>query len=111
MSETVHYKGTLKEVVRLNNETLNDQCKRILNNEKLESYFESYDEKLLNDCYEEYTIHDNILYSVEKQDIENDGEIFNISKNGNGTFDFEVRYYNGGCCFDEAISYAFKYKK
>ena len=33
-----------------------------------------------------------------------------MSKNEDGDFDFEVRYYNGGCGFDEAIERAFERK-
>ena len=115
MSETVHFKGTMTEIIKLDNETLENQCKRILEEkpsfEALEDYYDSHVEKLLDAYYQEYAIYEDILFSVVKYSIENDGEIFRIERNGNGTLNFEVRYYNGGCSFSEAIDYAFEDKK
>ena len=33
-------------------------------------------------------------------------DIQNAHDNGDGTIDYEVMYYNGGCSFNEAIEYA-----
>ena len=35
-----------------------------------------------------------------------DSDIFNAHDNNDGTIDYEVLYYNGGCSFDEAVEYA-----
>lgn len=104
MSETVHYKGTLRLLERLENETLEEQIQRILCKNELPSYAESWEECLYSDYYKEYAINNNILYKVEIDDY----DIFNIHKNTDGTYDFDVMYYNGGCSFDEAIEEAFK---
>ncbi|MDP4159789.1 MAG: hypothetical protein Q8911_08515 [Bacillota bacterium] len=111
MSETVHYRGTLTVVERSVNETLEEQCKRILGYPELESYHDSFQEQLLHENYHAYVIHDDVLYFVEKQDIDPDEDICRVEKNSNGTFDFEVKYYNGGCSFDEAIQEAFENNK
>ena len=111
MSETVHYRGTLTVVERLKNETIEEQCKRILNGAELDIYNDSYQEQLMDDNYEKLVIRGGVLYSVEKKDIEQDQDIFTMTENENGTFDFEVRYYNGGCSFDEAMEYAFNKKE
>jgi len=110
MSETVHYKGKLQEIIKLGNETLEEQCKIILNKE-LDDNFMSYQEYLLDEYYQKYIVHDGILYSVEKQNVEQDQDIFNISYSGCCSFNFEVKYYNGGCSFDEAIEYAFERRR
>ena len=109
MSETVHYRGTLTIVQCINRETLEEQCRRILGNAELETYNDSYQEQLLSDNYEDYVILNNILYSVEKKDI-GDDDIFIMTNGENETLNFEVRYYNGGCSFDEAIKAAFSNK-
>jgi hypothetical protein len=45
---------------------------------------------------------DNVLYEVEEiKEIEY-GDIY-VEDNGDGTYTFDVSYYNGGCCFEEAI--------
>lgn len=115
MSETVHYKGTLKMCIKNYGESLEDQCKRILENEKnkiFDGYYSSYKEMLLDEFYQEYIEYDNILYLVvEKKNVEPDGDIFMMSEHSDRTISFEVRYYNGGCGFNEAIEYAFENKR
>jgi hypothetical protein len=106
MSETVHYRGTLTEVDMFDNESLEDQCKRILGDIKLPSYYKSYQEMLLDEFYEGYIIDDNALYLVEKESYEPNEDIFCSKGNEDGTISFEVRYYNGGCGFNEAIKRA-----
>lgn len=106
MSETVHYKGTLIQVERLENETLEEQCKRLLNNAELPSWCDSYQEMLMDEFYEKYIVHNGILYHVDKVDIDPDSDLFKASIGENGVINFEVRYYNGGCSFEEAIEEA-----
>lgn len=106
MSETVHYRGTLTEVEKLENEILEKQCMRLLNNVELPSCYDSYQEMLEDEYYNHYVVHDDILYSINKKSIDLDQDIFNSHKNEDGSINFEVRYYNGGCGFDEAIEEA-----
>lgn len=106
MSEEVHYKGTLTKVVKLEGEIIEDQCKRLLDNKELESYYDSYEEKLLDQGYYDYIVREDTLYSVEKQDINPYEDVFIANKNQDGTISFELKYYNGGCGFNEAIEYA-----
>ena len=49
---------------------------------------------------------DGQIYTVEKEYADPDVDIFKSTKNDDGTIDFEVKYYNGGCCFNEAIDAA-----
>ena len=44
---------------------------------------------------------------MNKEDVDCDEDIFDMSKKGNGDLVFEVKYYNGGRSFDEAIEEAF----
>lgn len=108
MSETVHYRGVLTEVERLENETLEDQCKRMLKNKTMSWSYDSYREMLQDEFYDKYIIHNDKIYSIDRKTIDVDEDIFHASKNINGTIDFEVKYYNGGCGFSEAIAEALK---
>lgn len=107
MSRVVRYKGTLKIVPKLNNETIEEQCKRILkerlDNDELPSYHETYQEWLLDVFYDdEYYIKDNILYEIHKEELEC-CDIFEGNFNKDGDIDFHTMYYNGGCCLTEAL--------
>lgn len=113
MSEIVHYRGTLKKVERLDNETLEMQCKRLLNkrllnNRELKSYYDSYKEMLFYENYQKYVIHNDTLYLIEKASIDPDEDVFKVNQVDDRTYTFEVKYYNGGCSLDEAIEEAFK---
>lgn len=107
MSETVHYRGKLKKVERVGNEKLEDQCKRLINNVELDSFYDSYTEMLLDQYYEKYILYNNNLYLIEeKEEIDAYNDIFTSHKIDDKTIQFEVKYYNGGCGFSEAIDYA-----
>lgn len=110
MSEVVHYTGKIKLVEKLPNESIEEQCRRILTQHKyteLNSYCESWEEMLYEEMYDNYVIvNDNLYEIVEKNDKEYDTDIFNISDNKDGSYDYEVMFYNGGCSFSEAIGIA-----
>ncbi|MFO1442869.1 hypothetical protein KDN24_06525 [Bacillus sp. Bva_UNVM-123] len=106
MSETVHYKGALRKIERYEKESLEEQCKRLLDNKELPSYFDTYEEYLLDECYKEITVQGGIVYHIEKEELDPYDEIFNSSIKDSGEIEFEVRYYNGGCSFNEAIAEA-----
>ena len=110
MSEVVHYTGKIKLVEKLPNELIEEQCKRILMQHKyteLNSYCESWKEMLYEEMYDNYVIvNDNLYEIVEKNDKEYDTDIFNISDNKDGSYDYEVMFYDGGCSFSEAIEIA-----
>jgi hypothetical protein len=108
LSETVHYKGVLKEVERYPDENLSYQCKRLLDNRELPSYYDSYEEFLRDELYKEYIIHDDIVYKYEKEELDPESDIFEATRNINGDIEFEVLYYNGGCSFEEAIEEAMR---
>ncbi len=110
MSEMVHYKGKLHKIEKVNNETLEEQCKRVLDIDELPKYYNTYEEKLLCES-EEYITYNGALYSATKENIDLDSDIFLSSEDKNGIINFEVKYYNGGCGFREAIEYALKNKK
>jgi hypothetical protein len=114
MSEMVHYKGTLTKVELLEYETLEEQCKRVYkkltSNTELKKYYDTYEEMLLDEFYKEYILIDNELYTTNRKDVGIDSSLFTSKINEDGTIDYEVLYYNGGCGFTEAIEEALKNK-
>ncbi len=109
MSETVHYKGKIKKVEVPNGLDLNGYAKQLCERSgiKESEYWQKYGNGnyvgLL--CDEgEYLFVKNELYEVmSKNSHDLDEEIADITPNDDGTYDYEVRYYNGGAGFDEMI--------
>lgn len=110
MSRTVHYTGRLELVEKLKDETLEEQCKRILslyNYTDLHGYCDTWEEMLCDELYEKYVIHNEDVYKVvEKRSRNTDYDVFEAIENSDGSISYVVMYYNGGCSFDEAIGYA-----
>lgn len=76
MSETVHYKGILKRLEKHGNETLEDQCKGLLDNKELPAWYDTYKEFLIDEYYEKYIIRDGVVYRIEMEDVRPDSDIF-----------------------------------
>lgn len=110
MSETETNTGKLKPAVLIAGETNEDFAKRFLGGKK-EDYNETYLEQLLEDGYMEWVMHNGVLYSVKNERDADDGDIFNATLNPDGTISFVLRYYNGGCSFNDAIEEALKRMK
>lgn len=107
MSETVLNIGKLILVELADGESIEQYAEKISEGEK-EKYHETFLEQLLSDHYDEYVLSNRILYHNECEIDENGGDIFEATKNEDGTINYIVQYYNGGCCFSEAIGYALK---
>lgn len=103
MSRTVHYKGVMKKAERLEGESLEEQCKRLIGDVELPAYCEDYEEFLNDTFYQEMSIQNGTVYLIEKEEINQDDDILQASLNDNGDIEFEIRYYTGGSSFDEAL--------
>ena len=108
MSETEHYVGKLIPVEMKG--SLEDTARQILSEmgEEKKDYYESYLEQLEDDGYKQYIITSTDIYKVKMEEVDPDYDILRSNYNDNGVIDFEVRYYNGGCSFDEAVKKALK---
>lgn len=89
MSDTEHYTGKLTPTGKTLSEFAPDAE-------------DIYD----RDLYENVVEIEGLIYTVEKSAVCQDGDIFTSSKNSDGTINFEVKYYSGGCGFNEAIEYS-----
>lgn len=110
MSETVYYTGKLTPVKTKTGETLEDTAKRIIdeNNYKIESYYKTAHECFDDVYYREYITVNNKIYSVQNEDVDDNDDIFKATINEDGSINYVVKYYNGGCSFNEAIEEAMK---
>lgn len=115
MSDMVHYKGKIALIGKLQNETLEEQCKRILIDEhgitEIPEYCDSWEETMRDEMYGVYVIVDNNIYKILSKsavDVEYHAVAFD---NEDGTISYDVSYYDGGCSFDEVIEDALSYKK
>lgn len=105
MSETETIKGKLTEVASYA-ETFADKIYVLKNN--LGVPLKDYDVEIEDNYICEstgYTYSDGKLYSIERQNL-NSEDIFEATKCADGSIDFLLQYYNGGCGFGEALKTA-----
>jgi hypothetical protein len=100
MSDYEHIKGTLKPTGKTVEEFVGDA--------KLESWHSDKQEYFDDECYRKAVEIDGLVYEVESKELDPYDGIFNASHNNDGTIAFELRYYNGGCDFSEALDEALK---
>lgn len=106
MSETEHVKGKL--IPFITGTDLESACKLFA--DKLGKYdlygYDTYQEWLSDEYYREYFLKGNTVYEIVSEDVENSDHILIANKQDDGVILFELRYHNGGCSFDEALSSA-----
>lgn len=108
MSETVHYRGRMTEIKPRHSVDLNGVAREICDSRGLEkqSFHRDYVELLCDELYDEYITINQKLFSLEKVELDCDEEIMRAEQNLDGSISYEVRYYNGGCGFNEAVEEA-----
>lgn len=110
MSETVHFRGKLKKIeVEDINTFKKEAVENYFKTVPVPSWYKEEDYKDYFDDYasDKYIINNNNVYEIISQDnINNDGDIYIAKANLDGTIDYEVRYYDGGCGFSEALEEA-----
>lgn len=56
---------------------------------------------------DKYVLLNDIVFEIiNDKDLEDD-DIFELTKNEDGTYSYLLRYYNGGCGFEEALETAY----
>jgi len=117
MSEVERAKGKL---TKINSDlTLVELCKKLLLEEDSDNVFDENDDESsvfesFNDVFwrGKYIVLDNEVYGLEME-TETDAceDIHEASYDKDGNIDFLVQFYNGGCCYSEAIEDAVKLLK
>lgn len=109
MSQTETIRGKIKKIDRADGESLNVACLRVIVaaelNTDLPDYYEDYVEYLRVEIDTHFVYNDELYEIVEEEDL-GDDDIFEATQNPDGTINFLVQYYNGGCGFHEAIEHA-----
>ena len=109
MSETEHNIGKL--IPMSITETLEETAKRIhIENGWNKPESETFLESLKDLGYRKYIIllDENKIYKVVNKQIDPDDEILHAKTTTNGIIEYELRFYNGGASFDEAMQEALK---
>ena len=111
MSDYETRKGKCKEVMKHEDESYSDFCIRLIKTYSSKkddiSNFDEEDLRLYLYDNDIAVLNKNYAYVIISEDNINDyTDIFNASKNEDGTIDFLLRYYNGWCSFDEALTTA-----
>ena len=100
MIEHEFYKGKLKPT----NQTPEEFCEQ--EGVSLASWNDSWEEQMNYTFYKYAVVIENQVFIVKKEIQDPYDNVFQATKNEDGSYDFVVKYYNGGCGFSEAIEYA-----
>ena len=108
MSEPVYCTGKLIKIPM--KESLENMCKQILQEAGKEKsdFYDTWLEEFEDELYEKYIILNGDIFKIEMTNSDPYGDIFRASKDNRGHINFEVKYYNGSCSFQEAIERAMK---
>ena len=98
MSETEHVRGKLIPTNKTTQEFIGDI--------EFYSYHSNAKEYFEDEFYEKAVEIDGKIFIVDKKEIDPYEDIFESKLNDDGSIDFELRYYSGGCGFGEAIDCA-----
>ena len=113
MSEMKHYKGTV-EKIKLDNmsllEKMHDICSRGVTKWYMKFYKDETSEdmfyEMMAECTNDHTYINGDIYKFTKEELDERCDIFDAKKNKYGEIEYEVKYYNGGCGFEEALETA-----
>lgn len=103
MSETVMFTGKLKkyEFPKEIGDTLKEKTDYLI----IKGF--SFEHSEIEDKYidegDGFIVVDGDFYEILEKESQDDDDIFKAKKNDDGTINFTVKYYDGGCSFTEAI--------
>lgn len=111
MSETETHVGKAKLLFPRENQSLESLARELCElNDYKSSYCDTYEQVLHEEGYRKYVVlKDSILEILE--DRTSDDDLCFAKQNPDGTLDYFLQYYNGGCSFGEALESALKKMK
>ena len=105
MSEMEQWKGTLEKIdLPEHLKTWQDQVDFLKKRYHIEVY--DWEKESISFKESECIFLNNQWFKIEKEMYDDYGDIFNATEGKDGTINFVLKYYNGGCCFDEALEIA-----
>ena len=103
MSQTEIHIGKLRLITLPESQSIEDWCKEKCNS-KLSSYNKTWREQLMDDFSNTYFIIDGKIYEAfNHKKFNDDDDISYLKDNGDGTFDFIMKFYNGSCYLSECM--------
>lgn len=111
MSETVHYKGTATKVYQDLGKTVEQMAEKIAKENgftELPSWTNSWLEALCEPWCSSYFYHPKSmsLFKITREEYEEDYEIITAKEVKKDSFEYELRYHNGGAGFQECLEEA-----
>lgn len=105
MSETETNKGTLVPITNLPDISTEDNAREICSRLGFEKgkYHESWMECLEDRAYRQVHFRDGIFYEIRNTRMDDDFEIIEGTKNEDGSYDYFLRWYNGGASMSEVL--------
>ena len=100
MSETEHYKGKLKPTGK----TVDQYMEGVV----VPEYYSNKEDYFRDEMYETTIEISGEVYEITREYVPEYEDIFTATLCEDYTIDFEVKYYNGGCGFGEALEEAVK---
>lgn len=100
MSDYKCYKGRIKLIERLENESDKDYCERVTGFDYADDMRETIYEASLEDQY--IVLNNNIYEIIEKKEFP-DGDFETRGILPDGSILFIARFYNGGTCLSEVL--------
>ena len=91
------FEGTTKEIIV---QFCKENSLPIDESDVLDSWYDNYGDKFI--------IFGNTVYSIIKKTQFDYSDVFQATVNKQDEVEFTLSYYNGGCCFQEALETALK---
>lgn len=104
MSETKMFKGTMKEVALPDGQSVEQFAEKALRDKGVDDPWDGdWLSTLTLDYQDKFAFVGDKLYEMMDYKDISDEDICDASRNSDGSISFVVRYYNGGCGFDEVL--------
>ena len=73
---------------------------------EMKAWHNDWEDLLCDEGYQEYVAAHGVIYKVDNTEIDPYDDVYEAEKQPDGSYRYTLKYYNGGCCFSEAIETA-----
>lgn len=109
MSDYEHHYGKLTPIEHQTNLSTQEVAKTILNLNKIPlDADEDFITQLNDELYGKFICIKDKIYKIDDKEHDSSDDIIRASLHSDNSITYEVRYYNGGCGFGEALEEALK---
>jgi len=111
MSDIEHHRGKAFLLGKGDMKELAEIATKILESKglKVDDYYDNAVECLCDNLYVQYFYHPNSqsLFKIEDTEVEDEYEIIRAKEIEKDTYEYELKFYNGGAGFSECLEEAF----